>query len=1613
MNLNYFYSTLGILFIVPFLAFSNPTKVSDGKNINAPDLQYVSHLIDDDDNGTSNGDADQQPEPGESIEMPVSVVNNGDQLAHNVTVSLFCADPDINITDDSESIGDIGIGETDWTLNDFDFEVALGTPEKDVTFTLTINADEGVWQNNFTVHIFPGAAPPNLVYHSHTIDDDSNGDSNGDGDGQVEAGESIEMPLAIINTGGLTAHYVSGYLSCADPDIDVTDNEEYFGSVAEGVIDWTNNDFDFDVNPSCPEKDVVFSLNIVSDEGSWTSEFTIHIFDAGLPNLAFSDFLIDDDDNNDSNGDGDGIPESGESIELPVSIVNTGEAIANNVSAILSCTDPDINITDQNESFGDILVGQENWCNFNYNFDINPTCPDKTVTFVLSITSDEGSWTSSFDIDIVHPGSPDLNYANHLIDDDASGSSNGDGDGIPEAGETVEIPIQIQNSGVITATGVSATISSSDPDINITDPFEYFPDVAVGALVWCENDYDIEIAANCPEKDVVFTLTVVADQGSWTDSFIIHISEQGMPQLSFGDFIIDDDNNNNSSGNDNGMAEPGEHIELPIQIQNIGEGDAHNVSAVLSTNDAFVTVTDANENYGTIAAGTSDWSNNEFDFSVSSNCPEKDVIFTLTISSDEGVWTSNFTVHIFITGSPDLIYSSHIIDDDNDGTSSGDGDGQAEPGENIEMPLAIENIGSALAHNVVAQLTCADADITITDDTEYFGSILPGEIALSNLDFDFTVAFGTIEKDVVFNLSIQSDEGFWTDSFIVHIFPSTGAPNLAYLSHLIDDDDNGASNGNGDGVPSAGESIEMPILISNTGTASAHSITAALSCSDSDISITDNSESYPDLNVGETAWSNYQFDFDVSPTCPDKTVVFVLQITSDEGSWTSSFSQLIVGAGSPHLVFSSFTIDDDQNGESSGDGDGLAEPDESIELPLMIANIGDGPVHNVYGTLSTTDIDITINDNYEFFGDVSEGSSAWTNNDFDFYISETCPEKDVLFNLSLEGDEGIWNVSFSLHITPHVYYQVTTYSNPTNGGTTDGGGSYMEGESCSVNAQAADGHSFLYWSKDGNIVSNNETYTFIVEENTALIAHFQIEEYLVTVNANPPSGGSVDGEGIYQYGESATVTATPNADYTFVEWTMDGETVSTNESYTFPVQQNTNLTAHFQGELYIINVDANPSNGGNVSGGGEYAYGETATVTATPLNNFEFINWTENGSVVSSDASYSFTVTSNRNLIANFSEDYFVVDAIAVPAGAAEIAGAGNYAYGQYCSLQANPNGGYYFIDWKENGQTISVNPTYYFQVTEDRNLEAHLGVFDYEITTVAYPAEAGSVDGGGNFNYGEVVTVTAVANTGWEFLSWTNNGSVVSNEAIYTFNVTASLDLQANFIVSEYLVSAIADPGSGGSIDGDGIYEYGETATLVASPANAYVFLNWTEDGDVVSEDLEYSFSVSGDRSFVAHFAIQQFEILTQASPAYGGETSGGGVYEYGSSITVSAMPNNSYEFVKWIEDGNIVSTNMNYSFSVLENRDLTAVFQFVIGVEDIQTSSIIVYPNPSDGIFVLDISEEVDAQLFSSQGNVIWTGNLSSGKQELDLTQQADGLYFLSVKGEKSFKVLKILKE
>ncbi len=567
-----------------------------------------------------------------------------------------------------------------------------------------------------------------------------------------------------------------------------------------------------------------------------------------------------------------------------------------------------------------------------------------------------------------------------------------------------------------------------------------------------------------------------------------------------------------------------------------------------------------------------------------------------------------------------------------------------------------------------------------------------------------------------------------------------------------------------------------------------------------------------------------------------------------------------------------------------------------------------------YDHFSTCTLMATANEGYVFIN--------WTENGVQV-------SADASYSFTVTGSRSL--VANFEEVQPNTYV-ITAVANPTEGGTVSGSGMYTEGGTCTLTATANTGYHFLNWTLDGEVVTTETAYSFEVTEAVIYVANFELNSYEITAAANPETGGTVTGAGTYDYFSTCTLTATASTGYHFLSWTLDGEVVTTEPAYSFEVTGAASYVANFELNSYEITAEANPETGGTTTGAGTYDHFSTCTLTATANEGYVFINWTENGVQVSADASYSFTVTGSRSLVANFGEvqpNTYVITAVANPTEGGTVSGSGMYTEGGACTLTATANIGYHFLNWTLDGEVVTTEAAYSFEVTGAGSYVANFELNSYEITATANPIEGGTVTGEGNYNHFETCTLTATPNESYVFVNWTLDGEVVSTEATYSFEVTGAASYVANFEQNAFEITATANPEAGGTVEGAGTYIHGETCTLSATANEGYTFVNWTKDGEEVSTDATYNFTVTEAADYVANFELNTYDITVTASPSNGGVVTGSNSYAHGMTATLTATANDNFTFLNWTEDGTVVSANATYSFIVTRSGDYVANFQ------------------------------------------------------------------------------------
>ena len=365
---------------------------------------------------------------------------------------------------------------------------------------------------------------------------------------------------------------------------------------------------------------------------------------------------------------------------------------------------------------------------------------------------------------------------------------------------------------------------------------------------------------------------------------------------------------------------------------------------------------------------------------------------------------------------------------------------------------------------------------------------------------------------------------------------------------------------------------------------------------------------------------------------------------------------------------------------------------------------------------------------------------------------------------------------------------------------------------------------------------------------------------------------------------------------------------------------------------------------GTVTGGGTYSAGTSVTLSAVANAGYRFTGWNDG----STENPRSVTVTSNVTYTASFAN--LGTNELHYDNGTfSSTVGAGGTVYWAVrfpASVLSSYNtltnvkiwdqyAGSYQVSVCQGGtdapgtqiatQTFSLNGTEdwfnaVFSSPVSINNTQPLWIVLYN-TGVDYPVAgsdyAGNVDGS------------------WVSLDGSTWGFVGEYDLYYTWMVRPVLSTSS--IPQTYTITAISANDAMGTVTGGGTYNAGTTVQLIANPAANHHFVSWN-DGN--TSNPRY-ITVTGNATFIASFAVDQYQIDVFSSNDAMGTATGSGTYNYGSVVQIRANPYTGYEFIYW-NDGN---TENPRDITVLGNMTYVASFQPQTGINDNDLSAISVY--------------------------------------------------------------------
>ena len=528
-----------------------------------------------------------------------------------------------------------------------------------------------------------------------------------------------------------------------------------------------------------------------------------------------------------------------------------------------------------------------------------------------------------------------------------------------------------------------------------------------------------------------------------------------------------------------------------------------------------------------------------------------------------------------------------------------------------------------------------------------------------------------------------------------------------------------------------------------------------------------------------------------------------------------------------------------------------------------------------------------------------------------------------------------------------------------------------------IDTAADDNYHFAGWSTNmtfDNVVSTDTVYTLTPDKDGSLYALFAIDSVTYVATANPAEGGVVEGFGPQPLGSTVHMNATANYGYHFVNWTdAAGEEITTDLTFDTVAAVDATFTANFAKDPFYMLVGVNEPELGTATANPDFGlYNDVITLVATPTAaHYHFERWTDGNT----ESPREFHITQDTIMMA-----YFAIDEHTVTLAAREDMGAVKINnedtnmivvdYGTEINIEAIPNTGVRFVNWSDGVEDAQRT----IEVVRDSNLTAVFDSINYNIVLNYNEAEGAvkynnvTVDSGYVFvaRYGDSITLTQEAETGYRFSSWVDGASNVYNTAELTYYVTAveAQSITANFIEGgKWNVSVFADNlsnldtagglvASAGTYNNDpstaGRYDENTVVALHATPKDHYRFVAWMLGDDVYSfaadTTVQLGAAIDGaDNSYTfrAQFQLVTFELTVEPNIAEGGEVTvtvngeetDDNIFDYGTEITINATANTDdyYHFVNWNNGENMVAGtyhNPEYTFTLEADAEYTAVF-------------------------------------------------------------------------------------
>lgn len=354
-------------------------------------------------------------------------------------------------------------------------------------------------------------------------------------------------------------------------------------------------------------------------------------------------------------------------------------------------------------------------------------------------------------------------------------------------------------------------------------------------------------------------------------------------------------------------------------------------------------------------------------------------------------------------------------------------------------------------------------------------------------------------------------------------------------------------------------------------------------------------------------------------------------------------------------------------------------------------------------------------------------------------------------------------------------------------------------------------------------------------------------------------------------------------------------------------------------------------------------YGSEVTVFAHPNTGHDFIGWDDDVT----DEIRTFTIGEEIHKAIFEPQEFLVTFSVSEPEYAALLAWGEEYkyfeqtySYGEAVDLLPDEyiqvlEAAGSFDHWEVNGKVAEIEvieddwlgPYPYLKdpITEDLNIVAVIKLNEMNIQASPSDGKMGTValSGEAPHLYGDQVTLTATpASEHYLFTGWSDG----INDNPREVTLTSDTVITALFEPVKYNVSLTILPEGAAVAEGAGEYAYGTDYTLTLDPKEGYELKEWRDGEALDNKTNTLTGFVYGDVHIEAVLQLKKFTITTSVNDEEKGAVTGAGTYDYGTAVTLKAVPAASMIFVGWEDDP---SAPAERTVTVRENASYKALFE------------------------------------------------------------------------------------